>query len=199
MKFSYSKLALLVGALAAAPFAVQAQQAPAASAVAASAPGKAMIAGTIKAQAVIGALDAASRVITLKTADGRSVDIVAGPEVKNFAQLKVGDKVNVQYVRALSLELKKVGAPTGQTGATVGAAAAPVGAKPGAAAGAQVTVVADVTAVDPKTQLVTLKGPKGNMVDLQVRDPGQLKLIKVGDKIEAVYTEALAVSVDAAK
>ena len=36
--------------------------------------------------------------------------MVAGPEVKNFNQLKVGDKVDIQYVEALVLELKKVAA-----------------------------------------------------------------------------------------
>jgi hypothetical protein len=34
------------------------------------------------------------------------------------------------------------------------------------------------------------------MVELDVRDPGQPKLIKKGDQIEAVYTNALAVSVE---
>jgi len=37
------------------------------------------------------------------------------------------------------------------------------------------------------------------MVDLKVNDPSQIKLVKVGDKVEAVYTEAVAVSVEAAK
>jgi hypothetical protein len=199
MKFQLSPVALLVGAFVAAPIAVQAQQAATASAAFASSPGKAMMAETVKAQAVISALDTANRILTLKAADGKAFDMIAGPEIKNFAQLKVGDKVNVQYARALSLELKKAGAPTAANSATAGATSAAPGAKPGGMAGAQVTVVADVTAVDAKTQLVTLKGPKGNVVDLKVKDPKQFAMIKVGDKVEAVYTEALAVSVEAAK
>jgi Cu/Ag efflux protein CusF len=58
-------------------------------------------------------------------------------------------------------------------------------------------VTANVTAVDAKTQTVTLKGPK-RTVDLKVPDPGQFKLIKVGDQIQAVYTEALALAVEPA-
>ena len=53
----------------------------------------------------------------------------------------------------------------------------------------QVEVTADVIAVNTKTKMVTLKGPK-QTVDLKVQDPGQLKLIKVGDQIQAVYTQA---------
>ena len=50
-------------------------------------------------------------------------------------------------------------------------------------------------AVDAETQQVTLKGPN-RTVDLHVDDPEQLKLIKVGDQIEAVYTQAVAVTVE---
>ena len=53
-------------------------------------------------------------------------------------------------------------------------------------------------AVDRKTQMVTLRGPKQE-VDLYVSDPAQLKLIKVGDQIEAEYTQAVAITVEAAK
>ncbi len=198
MKFRFTQVALLVGAVTCAPLAVHAQQAPTEAASAASAPGKGMIARTVRAQAVVSAIDATTRTVTLKTHSGKEFEVVCGPEVKNFDQLKVGDKVNVRYAQALTLELKKVGAPTGETGATAAAAAAPVGAKPAAAVGTQVKVVADVTAVNHKTRMVTLKGPQGNTVDLKV-DPSQLKLVKVGDKVEATYTEALAVSVEEAK
>ena len=72
------------------------------------------------------------------------------------------------------------------------------GQKPGGTLGRQVTIVADVIAVHPKTKTVTLKGPKGNIVDLVVEDPEQIANIKKGDQVEAVYTEALAISVEPA-
>ena len=59
----------------------------------------------------------------------------------------------------------------------------------------QVEVTADVIALDAKTQTVTLRGPK-QVVDLKVPDAGQFKLIKVGDQIQATYTEAVALSVE---
>jgi Cu/Ag efflux protein CusF len=199
MKIHLFPLTLLAAAVGVAPVPTQAQEAATATASAASAPGKATFTETVKAQAVVSSLDTAGRVITLKSADGKTHDMIAGPEVKNFDQLKVGDKVNVQYVRALSLELKKLGAPGATPGAAASSSTAPAGSKPGGAAQAQVTVVTEVIAVDAKAKVVTLRGPKGNMLDLQVKDPQQLKQIKVGDKVEAVYSEALAVSVEAAK
>lgn len=54
--------------------------------------------------------------------------------------------------------------------------------------------MAEVIALDAENQLVTLKGPR-RAVDLEVHDPEQFKLIAVGDRIEATYTEAVAVSI----
>jgi hypothetical protein len=71
------------------------------------------------------------------------------------------------------------------------------GQQPAAGAARQVHVVADVIAVDPKSQVVTLRGPS-RVVELKVRDPKQFKLVKVGDQVEATFTEALAVSVEPA-
>src|SRR6185369_12019451 len=72
-----------------------------------SAPGMAGVAQTVKMTATITAIDAATRDVTLKGPQGNEVVVTAGPEVKNFANMKVGDAVDVQYVEALTLELKK--------------------------------------------------------------------------------------------
>jgi hypothetical protein len=74
----------------------------------------------------------------------------------------------------------------------------PEGSKPGGTMGRELTIVADVVAVHPQSQTVTLKGPKGNTVDLVVEDPQQFANIKKGDQVQAVYTEALAISVEPA-
>ncbi|HSS70100.1 MAG TPA: hypothetical protein VLQ46_05540, partial [Casimicrobiaceae bacterium] len=69
------------------------------------------------------------------------------------------------------------------------------GEKPAAGVGRQVQVTANVVAVDAATQTVTLRGPK-QTVNLHVNDPAQFKLVKVGDQVEATYTEAVALSVE---
>jgi len=162
--------------------------------MAGSAPGKAGVAQTISVTATITAINRDTRTVQLKTDQGRETSVVAGPEVKNFDRLKVGDKVDVAYVEAFALELKKGGGqPVARTEyGSVGTA--PVGGTPGADAGRQVVIVADVVDVDAATQTVTLRGPQ-RTVNLRVRDPEQFKLIAKGDQIEATYTEAAAISV----
>ena len=163
-------------------------------AVVATKPGAAIAAQTVKLDATITAIDPATRAVTLKGPQGNEVVIVAGPEVKNFAQMKVGDNVAVEYVEALTLELKKGGGRPVTRSDQAAMGGAKPGAQPAGAGGRQVTIMADVVDVDAQNQRVTLRGPN-RTVDLKVRDPKQLALIKKGDQVEAVYTEAIAVAV----
>jgi ABC-type transport system substrate-binding protein len=157
-------------------------------------PGVGGVAETAKITATITAIDPATRAVTLKGPQGGEVTVTAGDAVKNFSQMKVGDLVTAEYTEALTLELKKGGkAVVARTEQAVAGSAKP-GQMPAGAVGKQVTVVADVVAVDPATQKVTLKGPK-QTVSIKVRDPAQFKLIAVGDQVEATYTEAMAITV----
>ena len=162
--------------------------------VAGTAPGKGGVAEVVKLTATITAIDKASRDVTLKGPQGNEVTLTAGPEVKNFDQMKVGDQVNVEYVQALTLELKKGGGLVVARTEQKGAAAAKPGEKPAGAAGRQITIVADVIGVDAAKQSITLKGPK-QTVEMRIQDPEQFKRIAKGDQVEATYTQALAIAV----
>ncbi len=165
--------------------------------VAETAPGKAGVAQTIKITATITAIDKATRDIALKGPQGNEVVVTAGPDVKNFDNMKVGDQVNAQYVEALTLELKKGGGMTVARSDQGGVLEAKPGQKPGGVAGRQVTIVADVVDVNPAKQSITLRGPE-RTVELVVSDPAQFKLIAKGDQVEAKYTQALAIAVEPA-
>ncbi len=188
--------------LAAAAFAtaVIAQQPGAAGGVAIkSEPGKATAVAAVEASAQVVAIDKATRTVSLKRPNGEVSDIVAGPEVKNFDQIKVGDSVVVRYIEALSLELRKAKGEAGQPVVREEVAKAKPGEKPAVAGGRQITAIAEVTAVDEAKKTITLKGPRGNSVTLDVRNPEQFKVVKKGDQVEVTYTEALALSVEPAK
>jgi Cu/Ag efflux protein CusF len=168
------------------------------TAVVGKGPGVAGVAQTVKLTATITAIDAATRALTLKGPEGKEITLTAGPEVKNFAQMKVGDQVNVEFVEALTLELKKGGGLPVQKTEQAAAAGAKPGAQPAGMVGRQVTIVADVVAVDPAKQIVTLKGPQ-RTVELPVKDPEQFKRIAKGDQVQATFTQALAIAVEPAK
>ncbi len=189
-------LALIASALAATTLAQP--TGPTAGAVVASEPGKAVVASAVEVSAQVVGIDKATRTVKLKGPKGNVVDIVAGDEVRNFDQIKVGDLVVARYVEALTLELKKTKVAAGDVKVREEAAKAKAGERPAAAGARQVTVVADVVAVDPVKSTITLKGPKGKVVTLNVQNPEQFKVVKKGDQVEATYTEALALSVEPA-
>jgi hypothetical protein len=174
-----------------------AQQAPVATGAMASEPGKAVAAETIKASVVVTAIDKATRKLTLKDASGKVFDLTAGDEVKNFAQIKVGDEVAIEYLRALSMELKK-GGKVRERHDSADAVRAKPGEKPAGAVGRRVTIIADVIDVNEAKKTITLKGPKGNVVELDVKNPDHFKVVKKGDQVEVDYVEALAIAVQPA-
>ncbi len=163
--------------------------------VAGSAPGKAGVARTVNVTATITAIDKATRDVTLKGPQGNELTVTAGPDIKNFNKLKVGDQVDAKYVEALTLQLLKGGGQPVARTEQMGTASAKPGAQPAGAVGRRVTIVADVVGLDPGTQTVTLKGPQ-RTVDLVVSDPEQFKRVSKGDQVEATYTQALALTVE---
>lgn len=162
----------------------------------APAKGEAVV-SAVEVTATVTKLDPKTREITLKATDGRELTFVAGEEVRNFAQLKVGDVVSAVYAEALAYEVKKGGKAMGVEAAVAGERAEP-GQKPGGAVGRQVTVTVTIVAIDPKVPSVTFKGPAGNTRTIKVRYPEKLQGVSVGDAVDITYTEALAIKVEAA-
>jgi len=149
--------------------------------------GKAQALKTEEVRAQIVSLDRLTRAITLKGPQGTVVDLLAGKEVKNFDALKVGEFVTVRYFQSLALELQKPGQ-----------AAAVMHERP-TARGREVRAIAKVTAIDETAKTISLKGPRGNTLTLDVRNPEHFKVMKVGDEVRVTYTEAVAFSVQPAK
>jgi Cu/Ag efflux protein CusF len=161
-------------------------------------PGAGAAAVVVKGSGTIKAIDAATRTVTILGESGEEMSIVAGPHVKNFPQLKVGQRVNAEYAQALTLELKSGSTePISRTLETVTGEAMP-GQLPAGAVGQRLRIVAEVLAVNSDAKTVTLKGPE-RTIDLTINDPKQLALVKVGDRIEAIYVEATALAVSPAE
>lgn len=168
-----------------------------AGSIVATQPGKVAGGTLVDIYATVEAVNKDTREVTLKGEKGKLTTIVAGEEVRNFDQIKVGDTVVMKYRAALALELKKGNKHSVSREDKEVATRANPGEKPSGTVVQQTKVMADVMKVDRKNQIITLRGPN-RTVELHVEDAAQLKNIKKGDQVEATFTEALAISVQAA-
>jgi Cu/Ag efflux protein CusF len=154
-----------------------------------------------KATATVESVNPDTREITIKNQDGEIWTLTAGPEVKNFAQIKPGDRIEAEYYESIAINVRSAdnAASVGNSVEQAAARTAPLGDKPAGVGARQVTLVARIEKIDPKTQLVTLRGESGNTRTIKVRDPKKLENLRVGDQVVATYTEALAVEVKEVK
>lgn len=151
---------------------------------------------TVEASATIEAIDPANRLLSIR-APGGMATIVAGPEVRNFDQIRVGDSVKVTYTAAVAAGITRSKAKPAET-YDAAAIAAPVGAKPAAAVGQTITTTVQIESVDTSFDAVTFKRPDGFVRTIAVSSPEAKKFIrtlKKGDMVDVAYTEALAISV----
>lgn len=153
----------------------------------------------VSAVGEITAVDVANRIVSIKGPKGNISDMVVDPRVRNLDQVKVGDRVRLTYRVGVALALLKGGDGIREKVESEAATRSAPGAKPGGTLVKTTTVVANVEAVNQKKKIVTLKGPEGKVVDVQVKDPQVLKEVKVGDQVGARITESVAVRVTPAK
>ncbi|BEI33541.1 hypothetical protein [Polynucleobacter sp. HIN5] len=179
--------------------AVMAQNKPQAVVAVETAPGVLKVAEGVQFQGKFKSVDPKTRQVVIVGPNGNEFKTVLGDEVKNFNQIKVGDIVTLTHVEILVADIKKPSkVEIRERIETEKAARAKLGDKPAAAIERQVTVVADVTAVDEKKGTITLRGATRTL-DLKVKDPKVLKGVKVGTQVEATVTEIIAIEVTAPK
>ena len=165
-----------------------------------STPGRAMaqskeVTSEIKTQSgVVEAVEGQSRSVTIRKPDGTVVTTVAGPEVKRFDEIKVGDKVNVRYYENLVIRVKAPGEPAVDT--DVKDATASGQTLPGGTKARQRTLTCTITDIDMKTPAITFTSANGWKYTSKVRDKSALDKVKVGDKVDIIWTDALLVSLE---
>ena len=59
----------------------------------------------------------------------------------------------------------------------------------------QRTITATITQLDPKVPSITFKGPNNWTYSSKVQDPKAIQNVKVGDKVDITWTEAVLVDV----
>ena len=174
-----------------------------AAAVLVSMPGTAMaqsktIASEMRVETgTVEAIEASSRTVTLKKADGTFVTTVAGPDVKRLEEIKIGDKVTARYYDNVVVRVKQPG--EADTDLSTRGTSGSDQVLPGGTRARQRTISATITAIDPNTPSITFTGPNGWKYTSKVQDTQALAKAKVGEKVDIIWTEAVLVSVERGK
>ena len=185
---------LLAALIAAVPVLASAQQAAKAATVIEKEKGAVTVADAVELQVVVTALDKNTRAVTVQEPNGKVMAFTAGPQIKNFSKIKIGDLVTLSYIAALGLELKKGGGRLRENIESDQTTRTKPGEKPSAGRLRTVNVIADVTAVDAGAGTITLRGPQRS-VDLVVKDKDLLKDVRAGDQVFATYEELTVLSI----
>jgi hypothetical protein len=148
----------------------------------------------VTVSAMVESIDAANRTLVLRGPKGRTLPVNADDRVKNFQAIKVGDKVSAKIAQAVTVSLRKNGDGIRESSVQQ-VASSGSGGLPVTAAGRMTTVVANIWAIDRKKNVVSLRGPKGNITDVNVNEPERLKGLSVNDQVEVQYVEAVALAV----
>jgi len=141
----------------------------------------------------ITAVDMPGRVVTVKNAKGDTMSVECGEEVKNFAQLKVGDEVKTVYTESLTLHVE--GAGEAEATSETHTSQAKPGEKPSAGIMERTTAKAKITAIDKVKGTATLQTASGEHFTVTADDKANLDKVKVGNAVVVTYTVAHAISV----
>ncbi len=162
--------------------------------VAEGVPGSA-VTDTEELHATVAAINKSKRRFTLKDEQGNMRSFTAPPEMRNFEQLNVGDKVRAQAVTERVVYLREPGAPSADHIAGM-AGTPPAGSKPGLLEAETLEVSALVKAIDTTKRTVTLQFPDGTLKTVKVRPDIELKNDYLGREVVIRLTSAIAVAVE---
>jgi hypothetical protein len=162
-------------------------------------PGRVDLSSDQTATAEVTAVDPAGRFITLREKDGSTLTVQAGPEVRNFDQIRAGDTLRVRYHETLAATLR----PNDDTTSPVKGAAVVGSAKPGSApaggVGLAATTQVRIKSVDLENDIVVFEMDSGALRKVHaVRPEGRefIRTLKNGDIVQLDYKSSMALTIE---
>ena len=150
---------------------------------------------TLDLQGRITALDHAQQRAIVTGPKGNALEVFWGEDVSNAAQMAVGDTVNLRYERALLIGMNKIDGQGPATREVLSQEArSQAGDKPGSMKARTVRLRTHIVALDAHRNSLMLQGAE-HTLELMALKPELLRKFKVGDRVEAIYHEALLVQV----
>ena len=159
-------------------------------------PVKTRMAATVEmVTATVAAVDQETREVTLTDSEGKQHSFVANEQVRNLAQVEVGDTLVIKYFERVAVNVYP--AKTGAKGwvEQTEVSRADPGQKPHGTITQKIQVTGEVAAIDPENRILTIGGKHGEVL-LPVSDKVDLSAIKVGGTVRADFVETMSITVN---
>ena len=147
---------------------------------------------TVTATVTIEAIEQSTRLVSVRREDGTHDVLLVPTDFTRFSDLKVGDKITARYYGSLIVRLKKPGEPA--IDVDKAAVTPTTGAGPGGTVGRQRTLTVTITEIDPKVPSITVKSANGWVYSRKINDKAALAKVKVGDKLDITWNDAVLIS-----
>lgn len=163
----------------------------------ASAQQPAVVAATAERTAIVETTNAAERSVLLRGENGNLATVRVGPEVRNFAQIRPGDRVVLSVTDAIAASIAR---PDGRaaTGSAAVATRAAEGQRPGASLTEAERVRVRIQGIDLGRNSVAFVTPEGQRREVRVQDPRMRQFIRTlnpGDEVDVVFVESYSLRV----
>ncbi len=135
-------------------------------------------------------VDVKNGLVSIEGPEGAIVTVMVDSGVTDLSKVKVGDQVDIAYYAGSMVEIVDPDTPRGEE-IRQGRVAPGVEAR-------EVTTTVHILGVDPYKKTVAFRGPDGRFREVSVDDPSLLRyldVLKEGDTVQVIYTEAIAASI----
>jgi hypothetical protein len=141
-------------------------------------------------------IDKDTREVTVMGSEGNLITVTASDEVERFDEIAVGDIISFDYWTYILAEFRW---PTPEELAEplvvlAEAGKAPEGMDPAAVLGAVVKAVVTVEIINRPFMAVTIRGPRGNYMTIEMENQALIEQLNVGQVVILTYAEAVALS-----
>jgi Cu/Ag efflux protein CusF len=150
---------------------------------------------TVTATDTVKSIDYGARTVTLENPNGTIETYRASPDMVNFNQIQVGDRVRATVAEALAISVRKAGIPP-NVGDAFAVSLAPKGTKPGMFVANTEEATCKIMDINRVTRTITLEGPADGPKKIDLAPGVDVSDLKKGDDVVMRYTDALALRVE---
>jgi hypothetical protein len=157
----------------------------------------AVVSASAERIAVVESVNAQERSVLLRGQDGTLATVVLGPQVRNFAQIRPGDRVVTTVTDAIAVSLARPDG-RGPVGAAEAISRAPEGARPGMRYTDAQRMRVRIEGIDLGRNSVAYVDPAGTRREVLVQTPEMrrfMRTLRPGDEVDVVFVESISVRV----